>query len=241
MANALGTRGNDGLNSGDTWEDKFRNKHVDTNLDSREFLSSYRTVIYSKVADNDSVNSMEAITYTSKFRAIGVVTAWNWSESRNVDRVFELGSDIPYLIPGYTMGQLSLNRVMLNGSDVVNALYNGEQESSTKGANTDGINKNVTSIKDITTPLDILFVAFPTNSAGTTKYSKVFKNCQISSRSESVNAGQVIIAEGVQIEYETIVGLTLSNEKPKKDQDKDKDQNNGKGKTLGEVGVKPSI
>lgn len=212
--NVLGTRNNDGLsgNAATAWEDNFRNKHVDTNLDSREFLSSYRTVIYSKVADDTSINSMDAIKDTKSFRAIGVVTAWNWSESRNVDRVFELGSDIPYLIPGYTMGQLSLNRVMLNGSDVVNALYNGGQESSTSDNDTKG-NKNVTSIKDITTPLDILFVAFPTNGGGTTRYSKVFKNCQISSRSESVNAGQVIIAEGVQIEYETIVGLKLSESK----------------------------
>ena len=212
--NVLGTRNNDGLsgNAATAWEDNFRNKHVDTNLDSREFLSSYRTVIYSKVADDTSINSMDAIKDTKSFRAIGVVTAWNWSESRNVDRVFELGSDIPYLIPGYTMGQLSLNRVMLNGSDVVNALYNGGQESSTNDNDTKG-NKNVTSIKDITTPLDILFVAFPTNGGGQTRYSKVFKNCQISSRSESVNAGQVIIAEGVQIEYETIVGLKLSESK----------------------------
>lgn len=212
MANALGTRGNDGL-SGDAataWENNFRNKHVDESLDSSKFLSSYRTVIYSKKADSTKVQDLDGSKDISSFRAIGVVTAWNWSESRNVDRVFELGSDIPYLIPGYTMGQLSLNRVMLNGSDVVNALYNGEQESSTKSNDTDNVNKNVTSIKDITTPLDILFVAFPTNGGGKTRYSKVFKNCQISSRSESVNAGQVIIAEGVQIEYETIVGLKLS-------------------------------
>lgn len=210
--NVLGTRDNSGL-SGDAataWENNFRNKHVDENLDSSKFLSSYRTVIYSKKADSTKVQDLDGSKDTSSFRAIGVVTAWNWSESRNVDRVFELGSDIPYLIPGYTMGQLSLNRVMLNGSDVVNALYNGEQESSTKSNDTDNVNKNVTSIKDITTPLDILFVAFPTNGGGTTRYSKVFKNCQISSRSESVNAGQVIIAEGVQIEYETIVGLKLS-------------------------------
>ncbi len=208
MANELGVRdGSQALGGLANWEDNFRNKHVDTSLDSSEFLSSYRTVIYSRKTTDAEIQNVDTAN-TSNFKAIGVVTAWSWSESRNVDRVFELGSDIPYLIPGYTMGQISLNRVMLNGSDVVNALYNGEQESSTKKSNND-YTKNVTSIKDITTPLDILFVAFPVNGSGGKKYSKVFKNCQISSRSESVNAGQVIIAEGVQIEYETIVGVTF--------------------------------
>lgn len=195
-----------------TWEKKFQNQHVDTKLTSQEFLSSYRTVIYSRTAQGETAQvagNLKSDT-TDEFHAIGVVTAWNWSESRNVDRIFELGSDIPYLIPGYTMGQISIQRVMLNGSDVVNALYNGEQSNSAGSADTTG-HKNMGSIKDITFPIDILFVAFPTNGSGAAKYSKVFKNCQISSRSESVTAGQVVIAEGVQIEYETIVGITLPN------------------------------
>lgn len=210
MADVKGVSGNKGLSNADTWESSFRNKHVDTDLTSQEFLSSYRTVIYSRTAKDNKAQiagNLES-SVANEFKAIGVVTAWNWSESRNVDRIFELGSDIPYLIPGYTMGQISIQRVMLNGSDVVNALYNGEQSNSADSADTNE-HKNMGSIKDITFPIDILFVAFPTNGDGAAKYSKVFKNCQISSRSESVTAGQVVIAEGVQIEYETIVGITL--------------------------------
>lgn len=213
MADVNGVRSdNTGLKNTETWESSFRNKHVDTNLTSQEFLSSYRTVIYSRPAEGTTAQitgNLDA-NAANEFKAIGVVTAWNWSESRNVDRIFELGSDIPYLIPGYTMGQISIQRVMLNGSDVVNALYQGKAENSAKTTDDDGTkHKNMGSIKDITFPIDILFVAFPTNGDGAAKYSKVFKNCQISSRSESVTAGQVVIAEGVQIEYETIVGITL--------------------------------
>ena len=207
----LGVRGNDqGLSDNAKWEDKFQNQHVDTNLTSQEFLSSYRTVIYSRPAEGTVAQIAGNLDSgaASEFKAIGVVTAWSWQESRNVDRIFELGSDIPYLIPGYTIGQINIGRVMLNGSDVVNALYQGEQANSTSAANSTG-HKNMGSIKDITFPIDILFVAFPTNSKGAAKYSKVFKNCQISSRNESVTAGQVVIAENVTIEYETIVGISL--------------------------------
>lgn len=212
MADTLGVRStNNALEANGSWEENFRNKHVDTELQSTEFLSSYRTVIYSRPASDETKQQVESIDSTdaSEFKAIGVVTAWSFAESRNIDRIFELGSDIPYLVPGYTMGQISIQRVMLNGSDVVNALYQGEQANSanTKQKN----NTSMGSIKDITFPIDILFVAFSTNGNGKEKYSKVFKNCQISSRSESVTAGQVIIAENVQIEYETIVGITLPN------------------------------
>lgn len=212
MADTLGVRStNNALEANSSWEENFRNKHVDTELQSTEFLSSYRTVIYSRPASDETKQQVGSIgsAEASQFKAIGVVTAWSFAESRNIDRIFELGSDIPYLVPGYTMGQISLQRVMLNGSDVVNALYQGEQANSanTKQKN----NTSMGSIKDITFPIDILFVAFSTNGNGSAKYSKVFKNCQISSRSESVTAGQVIIAENVQIEYETIVGITLPN------------------------------
>ena len=206
-----GLSDNKGLSNSETWEDKFQNQHVDTNLTSQEFLSSYRTVIYSRPAEGTVAQIAGNLDSgaASEFKAIGVVTAWSWQESRNVDRIFELGSDIPYLIPGYTIGQINIGRVMLNGSDVVNALYHGKQPNSTSGADTEDTHKNMGSIKDITFPIDILFVAFPTNSKGAAKYSKVFKNCQISSRNESVTAGQVVIAENVTIEYETIVGISL--------------------------------
>ena len=216
MADTLGVRStNNALGENGSWEENFRNKHVDTELQSTEFLSSYRTVIYSRPASDETKQQVGSLgsADASQFKAIGVVTAWSFAESRNIDRIFELGSDIPYLVPGYTMGQISIQRVMLNGSDVVNALYQGEQANSanTKQENNTSNNTSMGSIKDITFPIDILFVAFSTNGNGKEKYSKVFKNCQISSRSESVTAGQVIIAENVQIEYETIVGITLPN------------------------------
>ena len=209
-----------GIGSNVSWENNFKNTHL-TNASSTEFVSSYRTVIYARPAGTKTVSNgvttqdIESATSidsskAAEFRAIGVVQAYNWNESRNIDYIFELGSDIPYLVPGRTIGQISLQRIMINGSDIVNALYlesSGQSGITAGEASTDVT--PLSSIKDITIPFDLLFVAFATNGDGKTKYSRVFKNCQIESRSESITAGAVILAESVNIRYETIVGIEL--------------------------------
>lgn len=198
-----------------SWEKKFKDTHVDSNItDGREFVSSYRTVIYARNADGlESVSNSGSATSTgvtsatvssnAGFTAVGVVQAYSWGENRQIDYIFELGSDIPYIVPGRTIGQIQLSRVMISGQDIINALYGEAQK------NADGVNYTLNSLKDITIPFDLLFVAYSTNGDGNTKYSRVFKNCQIESRSESITAGTIVLSEGVSIRYENIVGITL--------------------------------
>lgn len=197
------------------WEQDFKNKHL-TDIKGTEFTSAYRTVIYARPSRSDVSNNNITAAGADEFKAIGVVQAYSWSEQRDVQRIFELGSDIPYVVPGRTIGGIQLQRIMINGDDIVNALYSGAKKSeagitpTTRADETaDNTNQTLNSLKDITMPIDILFVAFATNGNGDKKYSRVFKNCHIESRQESIGAGQVILAENCSIIYETIVGVTL--------------------------------
>lgn len=187
------------------WKDEFKNKHVNSG-DTSDFISAFKTVIYAKRADKANVESVDDI---DAFFAIGVIQAYNWNEQKGVELIFELGSDIPYAVPGRTVGSLNLNRCLLFGNDIVNALY-GNAEFDGDDVTAAGTDKVINSIKDITEPLDILFVAYKGDGdTQAKKYSKVFKNCHINSRSESIQAGSVIITEGVGIIYENIVGCTI--------------------------------
>jgi hypothetical protein len=120
--------------------------------------------------------------------------------------IFEIGSEIPYLVPGRTTGQLSLSRMLLYGVDLTNVLYG-------KDAVTDAT-KWIRSLKDISTPFHLLFTAFSNKSTDDNKnlvqYSRVFRNCWIQARSESLNAGQVIIAEQVNIMYQDIPSVNIT-------------------------------
>lgn len=215
MASANGVADTN-LTQNSAWENDFKNRHL-TDIKGTEFVSAFRTVIYARPCDSGTDEAVSDIgaTDSKEFKAVGVVQAYNWNEQREVQRIFELGSDIPYVIPGRTIGGIQLSRIMINGNDIVNALYDGSTTSgitSTSRADDTQSADNpqkLNSIKDITVPMDILFVAFATNGNGKTKYSRVFKNCHIESRQESIGAGQVILAESCSIIYETIVGVTL--------------------------------
>ena len=153
------------------WKDDFKNKHVSSGQ-STDFISAFKTVIYAKRSDSTNLEQTEDV---DSFTAVGVIQAYSWNETKSTEYIFELGSDIPYIVPGRTVGQISLNRCLLFGSDIVNALY-GNEEFSGGEVTRNGTDKVINSIKDITEPLDILFVAYKGDGTKTAeKYSKIFK------------------------------------------------------------------
>lgn len=60
---------------------------------------------------------------------IGIVQNFNLTQTRNFNRVFELGSDRSYFISGRTVGQIGLGRVYYHGSSLLRILYAYYQDS----------------------------------------------------------------------------------------------------------------
>jgi len=54
---------------------------------------------------------------------IGLIQNLNLSHNKALTRVFELGSERSYFIPGRTIGQLGLGRIMYHGPSLLRALY----------------------------------------------------------------------------------------------------------------------
>lgn len=191
----------------------FQNKHVDTSIDpTTDLISSARCLIYAKPSSFGTQDN----TANVKFYRIGLVQDYSFAENRYLSRIFEIGSDRPYVVPGRTEGSLSLSRVMLFGADLVNALYYSAQNGGVTNeelhsTNTEAINgaegseKIIRSINDIDKPIDILITFFKNtgkaDADSVTRYSRVFQECMISARSESVTANQVIVGENVSIMY----------------------------------------
>lgn len=63
---------------------------------------------------------------------IGLTQNFSLSQNKSVSRVFEIGSDRSYFIPGRSVGQLTLGRVMYHGPSLLRAMY--ATFSSTTGA-----------------------------------------------------------------------------------------------------------
>ncbi len=176
------------------------NAHVDgTKIGALQFTNSAHTVIYAKVHSSA----------VSEFRAIGVVQGWQFTEQRQVEEIFELGSDIQYIIPGRTTGQISINRLLISGADLINTLYGADAAENGRDGET-----QIRSLRDITKPLDLLFVAYSAdpnevNRENTVRY---FDSCWIVTRQEQIGANQVVVAESCTIMYEKMdTAFTLPN------------------------------
>jgi hypothetical protein len=192
----------------------FKNSHVpDPTMNGNEFIvSSGRCVIYAQNA------------ITNIFSPVGLIQAYTFNEQRQVDMLFELGSELPYLVPGRTTGQIAITRMLMNGKDIANVLY-GYSAGSVSDLFVNV--KTIKSLKDINKPVNLMFAAFATSAAssredwngekdgtvtGAKLFSRMFKNCWITSRSESIGAGQTVVGENCSLVYEDIVGISYINE-----------------------------
>lgn len=166
-----------------------KKQHVDSEIQESQFMDSARTVIY-------GATTKAGTDEPGPFRMIGLVQSFGWSERKQLSQLFELGSDIPYMIPGRTTGNISLQRVLLSGKDLLNALYHGDTQPDPDDW--------LKSLSDTSAPLFLMFVATGNKdqiSSSSPVYSRVFANCHIVSRQESIGAGQRVIMEGVSIAY----------------------------------------
>ena len=188
----------------DTWE--FKDSHLDPNIDAADadaFLSAARCVLYVKPS------SKSGVTDTDEFSRVGVVQGYSWGENKQMEMVFELGSDIPYYIPGRTTGQIQIQKILLSGEDFLNLVY---QENSFNGKQATP-STWIRSLRDINIPLDMMYVFYgqgSTKDKYDARYTRLFKNCWIQSRQESISAGQILVAESVSIVYEFCSNYSFS-------------------------------
>jgi hypothetical protein len=177
------------------------------------------TNIQGSISQNDFTRADRVIIYTAPtpipgkqsnpLKAIGLIQGMSHSEQKQLQLFYELGSDAPMIIPGLTQGQLSLQRVLLNGLNFINAIYHGVD---TKGLRDDQI---LRSIRDINVPFDLMMAKYPVidgDSSARAVESTLFRGCQISSRSEQISAGGVVVMENLQISYATIPKVTFNNQ-----------------------------
>ena len=173
-----------------TWANIDR--HVDETIDASgsEFINSSRVLIYAKPTNRNVAP-----------RAVGVIQGWSFAEQRQMDELFEIGSDLKYIIPGRTNGQINIQRVLISGVDLANTLHQSKS------------GEVIRSLKDIAEPVDLIFVAYENVRAGNEiaaeKFQRYFEGCWITARQESMGANQAIVAESCSISYKNVRSTTI--------------------------------
>ena len=177
----------------------YKNKNIDSSINENQFMTAARCIIYA----SPNLGGTQQNNF-GQFRPIGVIQGYSWSEQRQIDMIFELGSEVPYLVPGRTTGQLSVSRMLLYGKDLINTIHGADEVDPSTW---------IKSLKDISKPMNLLFATFTnTNSADTQQlvYSRLFRGCWITSRNESMAAGQTLIAENCSIMYQDIPEIEIA-------------------------------
>lgn len=179
------------------WE--YHDKNIQGNVTQKDFTRADRTLIYTAPTPLPGQKSFA-------MKAVGFIQGMTHSEQKQLSLLFELGSDAPIIIPGLTQGQMSLQRVLLNGLNFLNAIYHGVDKTNLKP------NEILRSIRDVNRPFDMMIAKYPVldgDAAAAAVETTLFRGCQIQARSESVSAGGVVIMEQLSIMYQTIPKVTF--------------------------------
>lgn len=181
-----------------TWE--YHDRNIQGNIEQSDFTRADRVVIYVAPTPVDGAEPLE-------MKPVGMIQSMSHSENKQLQQLFELGSSVPMIVPGHTNGSIQLQRVMISGKDLLNAIYNGPETDMTE----DDI---VRSIRDISRPFDMMMAKYPVldDKVGTTALSTtLFRGCHIQSRNESISAGGVVVFEQMGLMYQYIPKVTFKN------------------------------
>jgi hypothetical protein len=152
---------------------------------------------------------------------IGLIETAQLSMNKPLSRIFEIGSKLSYIIPGRTVGGMSLSRVFFDGPSILKALYMGEviSDYATKdvkyakfmslAAQDDGYQQfanigsgnlamNLAStFFDQPTGLAFFFRDLKSDNVGQT----YFEGCHVSTYNLGISANMNVLTESVNMEF----------------------------------------
>lgn len=111
----------------------FHNHHVQTELLGGEFISAETTLIAAgppRLTDITGGGSLDTVDEGDMVFPIGVLENVGLSQSKQLQRIFEIGSSRSYFVPGRTIGSVTLGRVLYHGPSLMKVLYAHYKQSA---------------------------------------------------------------------------------------------------------------
>ena len=151
---------------------------------------------------------------------IGLVETVQINMNKPLSRIFEIGSKLSYIIPGRTVGAISINRVFFDGPSLLKILYAGEIDETSEAS--DLINRygnfksdtralgryahissgnvamNLAS-KFFDQPVGLAF--FFADRANQTVGQIYFEGCSVSAYNMGISANMNVLTEAINMEF----------------------------------------
>jgi hypothetical protein len=106
-----------------SWD--FTNFHVQQELQGGQFVSAETSLIASGPPELDATSaySDEPIASVGVVYPIGLIENAGISQSKQLQKIFEVGSSRSYFIPGRVIGSISLGRIFYYGPSLLRVMY----------------------------------------------------------------------------------------------------------------------
>lgn len=194
----------------------FRTKHVQEDAlqfgadNSKNFISSESITICAVMPPSNPTDTTMGI---NRLYPIGVVQSVGVQQQKQINQIYEIGSKLSYFIPGRTMIQVQLARVLFHGESLLAALYDPDDNGVVNYGNITGqANPGIATTTNrfyvnlaaelFNTPIDLalLFHDQENDPLGFI----VLKDCVAQSHGFGVSSNQTVIAENVLLRASTV-------------------------------------
>jgi hypothetical protein len=213
-----------GQSSYDSWN--FQKYRVQQGVAGGQFINAESTLI----AAGPPTITVGPTTNTDVF-PIGLLETFGLQQSRQLQRIFEIGSSRSYFIPGRTIGSVTLGRTFYHGVNLLRALYAyyngsaGNEQVSTLLKSAPAVEAGPGTSTSWREPgygdffIDLASALFaqPTGlacyfkDANTDTYGGFYlENCYVQGHQMTVSSGSVLIMEGASLQYDLLVPLKIS-------------------------------
>jgi hypothetical protein len=105
----------------ENWD--FQNVHVQQELFGGEFISAETTLVAAGPPRLSDIQGTGNKANGAVVFPIGVLENVGLSQSKQLQRIFEIGSRRSYFIPGRVIGSITLGRVLYHGPSLLKVLY----------------------------------------------------------------------------------------------------------------------
>lgn len=211
----------------------FQRYRVQQGVAGGQFINAESTLVAAGPPVISAASPSEANTAVAegvKVYPIGLLETFGLQQSRQLQRIFEIGSSRSYFIPGRTIGSITLGRTFYNGPNLLRALYayfkgqagdetlealNGNENSSSNSSIAE--NWRTPGYENFLIDLASALFAQPTGMACYFKDSNLdtyggfyLESCYVQGHQMTVSSGSVLIMEGASLQYDLLVPLQIS-------------------------------
>lgn len=201
----------------------FRTKHVQPGqlgreaTDGNNYVSAESIVLCAVLPT--AVGSPNTVGADQLF-PIGVMQNAGFNQQKQINQLYEIGSRLPFFIPGRTLVQLNMTRVVFNGDSLMAALYHADGNEgdyvpleSPGPVLTQGGEASRRFYMNLASELfnrgiDIGLVI--RDSEDEASGAIIFRECIIQSHGMGISSNQTVVAENISLRSKNLEALNIA-------------------------------